>query len=65
MIKLPSVTNGETKMNRLQEILSTMDIPELRKNDMRWLLRNMSVRNSKHPDFQEALMLIRETILKG
>ena len=52
-------------MNRLQEILSTMDIPELRKNDMRWLLRNMSVRNSKHPDFQEALMLIRETILKG
>ncbi len=44
---------------RLKEILDTMDIPELRKTDIRWLNRNVWIRNSKHPDIEEALILIQ------
>lgn len=34
----------------------TMDIPEMRReptvDNLRWLNRNIAVRNSKHPDFE-------------
>lgn len=44
--------------HRLQEILETMDVPELRKGDMRWLIRNIGVKNSNHPDINEAKALL-------
>ena len=36
------------------------DVPELRKNidkpeDARWILRNLGIRNSKHPRFKEVI----------
>jgi hypothetical protein len=45
--------------DRLLEILDSMDVPELRKRDMQWLQRNLGVRNRAHPDFEEAMRLIR------
>jgi hypothetical protein len=45
-------------MDRLNEILSTMDIPENRLSDWAWLLRNLWVRNGSHPDFSEAQKLV-------
>lgn len=55
-------------MNRLDEILSTMDIPSLRKNtdndnNLRWLLRNIRINNSNHPDIDEAVALIKKELL--
>lgn len=44
--------------DRLQEILETMDVPELRKGDMKWLVRNLPIRNSEHPDLDEAKRLL-------
>ena len=38
----------------------TMDIPSARKTDPRWLLRNLSVRNSSNPNFKEAIGLLKE-----
>lgn len=54
-------------MNRLQEILSDMDIPEMRRDitsdsNVRWLLRNLPFRNAQHPQFREAMNLLREEI---
>jgi hypothetical protein len=43
---------------RLKSILSRMDVPETRKTDLRWLLRNLGIRNKNHPDFLEAMGLI-------
>lgn len=34
----------------------------MRKKDFRWLNRNLLIHNSKHPDFEEAMILIREAI---
>ena len=44
---------------RLQQILNTMDVPKHRKHDLFWLKRNLPIRNSNHPNLEEALQLIR------
>lgn len=44
---------------RLKEILNTMNVPELRKNDFNWLIRNLGIGNINHPDLREALELIK------
>lgn len=47
-------------MDKLEQILRTMDIPQQRMNDHRWLMRNLAIRNADHKDFQEAMVLIRK-----
>lgn len=54
-------------MNRLEELLSTMDIPSMRKNleneaNARWLLRNLHINNGNNPNLDEALFLLRREI---
>ena len=57
----------------LTELLSTMDIPDMRRditdiNNVRWLLRNISVRNSKNEQIAEAIAVLhvqRKHLQKG
>lgn len=49
-------------MDRLQEILRTMDVPEKRMVDLLWLSRNLGIRNSEHECFQEAKKLVAKHI---
>ena len=54
---------------QLLEILDTMDLPQLRKDatnvhHLRWLERNIMVRNSQNPRFNEAMELVRALIRK-
>ena len=49
-------------MERIQELLKDMDVPDARRKDFRWLLRNLFVRNSKHPNFEEACGLLKEMV---
>lgn len=59
--------------NRMVEILSTMDIPEGRRTEaalrdpqhLRWLNRNMFIRNSNHPQFAEATALLSALLKSG
>mgnify|MGYP000874458602 CR=1 FL=1 len=58
------------KHSRLASLLSQMDIPEGRRSlealqepqHLRWLSRNMFIRNSNHPSFHEADTLLRELL---
>lgn len=43
---------------RLQEILSTMDVPVKRKEDYMWLSMNLFIRNGDHRDLYEAMNLV-------
>jgi hypothetical protein len=54
-------------VDRLQEILNTMDVPEGRKENWKWLMRNLGINNRTHPDLDEAMNLIvlRELIDKA
>lgn len=49
---------------RLEEILTTMDIPENRREinfgNLSWMIRNLAIRNGNHPDFEEARNLVRK-----
>jgi hypothetical protein len=49
---------------RLLEILATMEIPQMRleRRDWKWMMRNIGVRNSQHPNFKETVKLLREAI---
>lgn len=49
-------------MNELLIILDTMDVPQLRKKDLRWLSRNLAIRNRDHPQFPQAMKIIRELL---
>ncbi len=57
----------------LNDLLSTMDIPDMRRditdiNNVRWLLRNISVRNSKNEQIAEAIAVLhvqRKHLQKG
>jgi len=55
--------------SELAKILDTMDIPALRKelteSNLRWLNRNILVRNSQHPDVEKALVIIRQLLLNN
>jgi hypothetical protein len=60
---------GETmesnELKELKQILTSMDIPKLRINDIPWLSRNLMVRNSKHPLFPKAQKLIKILLKKA
>ena len=48
----------------LSEILASMDIPasrrEISRPNVRWLMRNIQVRNSDHPDIDLAIRHLRD-----
>ena len=51
--------------SELIAILNSMDLPNKRKNlddasNICWLLRNIAIRNSCHPQFKEAYELLKK-----
>lgn len=50
----------EQLINELQDALNGMDIPQMRKRDIGWLNRNISINNSNHPNFLKATWLIKQ-----
>lgn len=61
MSELPEVLLSDLCQS-LDEILKTMDVPEGRKNDLGWLMRNLAIRNKEHKDFRSAVSLIKEIL---
>ena len=49
-------------IQKFDELVSTMDIPQERLHDWNWLIRNLGIRNSNHPNFQEAKQMIKDEI---
>jgi hypothetical protein len=50
----------QEKINRLGNLTSKMDIPASRHTSIDWLSRNLSVRNSNHENFKEAIELVKQ-----
>jgi len=51
-------------MEELKNMLVGMNIPEARKNDLPWLLRNLGIQNGAHPNFPNAMKIIKEKLIK-
>ena len=52
------------RRNLLAEVLSTMDIPALRRDlnkesNIKWLQRNVAIDNNKHPRIDEVTTLLK------
>ena len=59
----------EEEKAELREILDEMDIPEFRKYihrfaNLRWLSRNMGIRNQNHPKGLQAIIIVRK-LMRG
>ena len=55
----------EEKKMQLAEILEEMDVPDFRKNvdrlaNIRWLFRNLLIRNRNHPKVMQAVGIAKE-----
>ena len=51
-------------LNRLVDVLGGMDIPSSRHDidkpeNVRWLLRNLAINNSNHPEFPAVLVALK------
>lgn len=51
-------------MEELKNMLTGMKIPEARGNDLPWLLRNLGIQNGSHPNFLNAMEIIKEKLKK-
>lgn len=45
--------------NELQELLRSMKVPKLRRDDINWLIKNLSIKNADNPNFNRAMELIK------
>ena len=58
------ITERQMIIAILVEILADLDVPQLRmelsRRNIRWLLRNLRVRNSDHPDIDLAIATLKE-----
>ena len=52
-------------LERLGELTKKMDVPVFRRTQPKWLSRNLSIRNSKHPNHDEAIVIIKELLRRG
>lgn len=55
------------KVAMVEKMLCGMKIPSRRKNiknneNIRWLLRNLPIQNSKHPNFEMAMKTLEEAL---
>lgn len=53
-----------TSINRVKilQLVKDMDVPEQRKTDIHWLKRNLGIRNSNHPNFNQVIALIHKEL---
>lgn len=52
-------------LDTLRDLLNGMDVPEFRKEDPKWLKRNLAVRNAEHPNYNKAQELISKLVQMG
>jgi len=53
------------KLDDLEDLVENMDVPEFKRRSVRWLDKNLGVRNTSHPDYEKAKGLIKELLSHG
>jgi hypothetical protein len=54
-------------MEKIPHVPFDMDVPSIRRNldniaNVRWLLRNLAIRNSEHPKFKEVMKDLKKRL---
>jgi len=61
--------NKRKQLKELKELIRTMDVPEMRREtskneNVRWLQRNLMIRNADHENLNKAQELIRSILFR-
>ena len=57
--------NKDQLLRRLFELTSTMDVPDHKRRNPKWLVKNLAARNANHDNFKEALMIATDLYNNG
>lgn len=49
----------------LAKITKTMDVPDYRRHNPKWLARHMGTRNAQHPQYERAQQIAEELLKHG
>jgi hypothetical protein len=52
-------------LDRLEKLVTPMDVKAYKRRNPSWLQKNMADRNSKHPNFEEASTIVEELLKHG
>jgi hypothetical protein len=52
-------------LEELFQATNGMDVPSFRKEDPKWLLKNLAARNADHRNFSKAYELVKELVKIG
>ena len=52
-------------LDRLEKLVSTMDVPVYKRRSVAWLQKNLSDRNQSHKNYQEAITIVDELVQHG
>lgn len=55
----------EAMIEELERITKKMDVPPYRRTNVRWLERNLAIRNAGKPEFDRAMQIIGELLQNG
>ena len=50
----------QDKLDRIEQITKDMEVPVYKRQDVKWLLKNVSVRNSRHPQYNDLVVLLKD-----
>ena len=65
LAKVARAKQVEELRRELANITKTMNVPDYRQVDVRWLRKKMAARNSEHPKFGEAEKIVEELASMG
>lgn len=52
-------------LRKLAALTSTMDVPDHKRSNPKWLVKNLSARNKNHANYKEALMIATDLYNNG
>jgi len=53
------------KIDQLENLVKRMDVPVHHRRNIKWINKNLSVRNGSHPKFKEAMELVEQLVSHG
>ena len=54
-----------SKLEKLEKLVSKMDVPVYRRRNVRWLQSHLHERNLQHKNYQQAMEIIEELLCNG
>lgn len=55
----------EEMVVELKKLVKSMDVPEFRKKNVKWLRNNLHIKNEEHPNYTKVIELCDQLLSEG